>query len=109
MPSLLDYSKTELAEILSAYGQPNFRAKQLFSWLHKGVGFSGMTNIGYRPTLGLGNERTIETNIFDFDEDIYGLDIQLRFVSRVRDEMKFDSMKELAAQLEKDRAVCCCQ
>ena len=71
--------------------------------------FSGMTNIGCRPTLGLGNERTIETNIFDFDEDIYGLDIQLRFVSRVRDEMKFDSMKELAAQLEKDRAVCCCQ
>lgn len=45
MPSLLDYSKTELAEILSAYGQPNFRAKQLFSWLHKGVGFSGMTNM----------------------------------------------------------------
>ena len=71
--------------------------------------FSGMTNIGYRPTLGLGNERTIETSIFDFDEDIYGLDIELRFVSRVRDEMKFDSMKELAAQLEKDRAVCCCQ
>ena len=45
MPSLLDYSKTELAEILSAYGQPNFRAKQLFSWLHKGGGFSGMTNM----------------------------------------------------------------
>lgn len=74
-----------------------------------GRSYTGMTNIGCRPTVGLGNERTIETNIFDFDEDIYGLDIEVSFISRVRNEMKFDSLEELAQQLEKDKSVCCCK
>ena len=66
----------------------------------------GMCNIGYRPTVGAGNARTIETNIFDFDEDIYGLDIDITFVARIREERKFDSMEELKAQLELDRKEC---
>ena len=66
----------------------------------------GMCNIGYRPTVGAGNARTIETNIFDFDEDIYGLDIDITFVARIREERKFDSMEELKAQLELDRNEC---
>ncbi len=41
----MDYNQTELAEILAKYNQPKFRAKQLFTWLHRGVGFSGMTNM----------------------------------------------------------------
>ena len=65
-----------------------------------------MCNIGYRPTVSAGNSRTIETNIFDFDEDIYGLDIELSFLSKIRDEAKFGSLEELRIQLEKDRDVC---
>ena len=66
----------------------------------------GMCNIGCRPTVGAGNARTIETNIFGFDEDIYGLDMELTFVARIREERKFDSMLELKAQLEHDRDLC---
>ena len=66
----------------------------------------GMCNIGCRPTVGPGNARTIETNIFGFDEDIYGLDIEVTFVSKIRDEVKFASFEELRQQLEKDRDAC---
>ena len=66
----------------------------------------GMCNIGLRPTVGEGNARTIETNIFDFDEDIYGLDIDIKFVTRIREERKFNSLDELKNQLESDRDTC---
>ena len=68
--------------------------------------FKGMCNIGCRPTLGEGNARTIETNIFDFDEDIYGLDLELTFIAKIRDEMRFGSLEELALQLKTDRDIC---
>ena len=66
----------------------------------------GMCNIGCRPTVGTGNARTIETNIFDFDEDIYGLDMDITFVARIREERKFNSFEELKVQLEQDRDTC---
>ena len=66
--------------------------------------FYGMCNIGCRPTVGEGNARTIETNIFGFDEDIYGLDVKVTFMRKIRDEVKFDSLDALRGQLEKDRA-----
>lgn len=69
--------------------------------------FSGMCNIGVRPTVGRGNSVTIETNIFDFDEDIYGLDICVTFVKKIRDEVKFSDLNALAAQLARDREYCC--
>ena len=68
--------------------------------------YYGMCNIGCRPTVGTGNARTIETNIFDFDEDIYGLDLEVTFISRIREEVRFDSMDDLRIQLEKDRNAC---
>ena len=63
----------------------------------------GMCNIGCRPTVSSGNHRTIETHIFDFDEDIYGLDIKVTFLDKIRDEVKFESLDALRSQLEKDR------
>jgi len=66
----------------------------------------GMCNIGTHPTVGAGNMRTIETNIFGFDEDIYGLDIRVSFREKIRDEVKFDSIDALKAQLEADRKLC---
>ena len=71
-----------------------------------GQSFTGMCNIGVRPTVGPGNARTIETHILDFDEDIYGLDITISFLRKVRDERRFDSLEDLRAQLERDRAFC---
>jgi len=66
----------------------------------------GMCNIGFRPTVGATDGRTIETNIFGFDEDIYGLDLHLTFIEKIRDEVKFDSLEDLRMQLEKDRDSC---
>ena len=66
--------------------------------------FLGMCNIGCRPTVSSGNARTIETHIFDFDEDIYGLDMKVTFLERIREERRFDSLEELKRQLETDKA-----
>ena len=66
----------------------------------------GMCNIGCRPTVASGNARTIETNIFGFDEDIYGLDMNVTFIAKIRDEIRFDSLDALRRQLEIDRDLC---
>jgi riboflavin kinase/FMN adenylyltransferase len=68
--------------------------------------FYGMCNVGVRPTVSFGNSRTIETNIFGFDEDIYGLDMEVTFISKIRDEIRFNSLEELKMQLEKDKDTC---
>ena len=70
-----------------------------------GQTWRGMTNIGTRPTVG-GSVTTIETNILDFDEDIYGLPLRLTFLRRLRDEIHFPSLDDLCAQLEIDREAC---
>ena len=63
----------------------------------------GICNIGTRPTVDAGNARTIETNIFGFNDDIYGLDLRISFIARLRDEHRFASLDELRAQIEADR------
>ena len=67
--------------------------------------YRGMCNIGLRPTVG-GTTRTIETHILDFDQDIYGLPLQLRFLRRIRDERRFPSLDALRTQLLEDRIAC---
>lgn len=64
--------------------------------------YKAMMNIGTRPTFG-GKKTTLETNIFDFEGDLYHTDIIVQFVKRLRDEKKFASADELTAQLCKDR------
>lgn len=68
--------------------------------------FRGMCNIGTRPTVNSGSDRTVETNIFDFDEDIYGLDLKVTFLRKIRDERRFASLDALKAQLIQDRQSC---
>lgn len=65
--------------------------------------YKGVCNIGTRPTVNSTEERTIETHILDFDEDIYGLDMRVEFSFKIRDEIKFASLEELAIQIEKDK------
>lgn len=67
--------------------------------------FKGMANIGVRPTVNKGGEpSTFEVNIFGFDADIYGREIEVGFIRRLRDERRFDSISSLVAQLDADRA-----
>ena len=69
---------------------------------YMGKTYKGMGNIGYRPTVDHG-DLTIEVNIFDFDKQIYDEEITIIFVDRMRDEHKFDSLKDLSKQLVKDK------
>ncbi len=66
-----------------------------------GQTFGGMTNIGTRPTVG-GVNQTIETNLFDFDRDIYGEAITVSFQTFLRPEQKFDGLPALVNQLKQD-------
>lgn len=64
--------------------------------------FKGITSVGHNPTVN-GKELTIETYILDYDCNIYGETITIYFIDRIRDEMKFKGLEELASQLEKDK------
>ena len=61
-----------------------------------------MMNIGHRPTFD-GHQQTLEVNIFDFNENLYGQTLSISFVARLREERRFDSPEALVAQLEKDK------
>ena len=62
----------------------------------------GMMNIGFNPTVE-GKTQSIEINFFDFDQDLYGKQIQIDIIDRIRDEQKFPSVEALKIQLKKDR------
>lgn len=62
----------------------------------------GVLNIGYSPTFG-GNKLTLEVHLLDFPrEELYGKILNVQFIDRIRDEMKFESPKELVKQIERD-------
>lgn len=64
----------------------------------------GMLNIGMRPTFNNNaDNRSIEVNIFDFSKDIYGKEITLQFIDKIRDEQKFDGIDALVMQLHDDK------
>jgi riboflavin kinase/FMN adenylyltransferase len=68
-----------------------------------GVIHSGVVNLGYRPTMSSGrSERTLEIYLLDFDRDIYGKDLELRFVRYLRPEKKFENVDALVRQIEHD-------
>ncbi|MFH5833085.1 bifunctional riboflavin kinase/FAD synthetase [Halalkalibaculum sp. DA3122] len=69
----------------------------------EGTWYGGMMNIGTRPTFNGEDKRTLEVNIFEFDKEIYGKTIQIRFVKRIRNETKFNGVEELITQLGKDK------
>lgn len=62
-----------------------------------------MVNIGIRPTVDDSGRRSVECNIIDWEGDLYTRPLEVRFLSRIRDEKKFDSIEELKAQLAEDR------
>ena len=62
-----------------------------------------MTNVGVRPTFGKG-ELTVESHLFEFEGDIYGESVELRFLARIRDEQRFANAIDLGDQIARDRA-----
>ncbi len=68
----------------------------------RGCDYLSITNIGNNPTFKDDNSLNVETNIFDFDQDIYGEEIKVSFHEKIRDEKKFSSVNELIAQISKD-------
>jgi len=67
-----------------------------------GPHLKGMMSIGVRPTIG-GGDRTIEVNLFDFNEDIYGRELRVFVKTWLRPEVKFDGLEALKTQLAVDR------
>lgn len=65
----------------------------------------GMLNIGVRPTLHKNDAITLEVNIFDFDQEIYGKQIELCLIKKIRNEKKFDNVELLKQQLEQDKLI----
>jgi len=63
----------------------------------------GMMSIGHNPTVNDTDETFIEVNIFNFDKDIYGEKLKIRFVEYIRDEVKFNSLEELTKKLDEDK------
>lgn len=61
-----------------------------------------ITNIGNKPTLGGDAEVTVETHVMDFDRELYGEKIRVRFLHRLRGERKFESIDALRAQIDLD-------
>jgi len=64
--------------------------------------YHAVSNVGLRPTIIDNDEMNVETHIFDFDKEIYDEEIKIIFVKRIRDEIKFNSLDHLKAQIQKD-------
>ncbi len=67
-----------------------------------GALYEGMMNIGLRPTIANHDNISMEVHLLDFSGDLYDQYITVQFLSRVRDEMRFDSLSELREQLTQD-------
>jgi len=66
-----------------------------------GTEHPALVNIGVRPTFGF-DTRTTEVHVLDLDKELYGEELGVRFIQRLRDEIRFDSIEELIAQLDAD-------
>lgn len=72
--------------------------------IYKNKIYKGMMSIGLNPTVN-GTERTIEVNILDFDKEIYGAELTVYFVEKIRDEVRFDNIDLLKQQIDKDKQI----
>ena len=69
--------------------------------IYNGVKYPSVTNVGVKPTVGV-YKKNMETHIFNFDKELYGKHIKVEFLKMTRDEVKFDSVEELSAQIARD-------
>ena len=90
----LDYNQ----KLIRSFGRT--KSRKLSN--HKNSLLTGVMNIGRRPTVSDKAENRIEIHIFDFNEDLYGQQLEVEVHKKVRDEKKFDSIEQLSQQIEKD-------
>jgi len=67
-----------------------------------GIYYNGVTNIGYKPTVGGEEYIGIESHIFDLDKDLYGRKIEVELISFIRPELRFATLDELTARMKED-------
>lgn len=70
--------------------------------LYKGMTYNSVTNIGNNPTFKDSEQIHIETNLFDFNSDIYGEVLDIQFLEKIRDEKKFPTVNDLISQIRSD-------
>ncbi len=70
--------------------------------IYKGMTYNSVTNIGNNPTFKDSNQVHIETNLFDFNNDIYGEPLEIQFIKKIRDEKKFATVNDLVKQISAD-------
>ena len=80
---------------------PRFGVYAARACLREGV-FPAVTNIGVRPTVSDARTLTVETHLLDFDASLYGRMVRLEFAEHLRDEIRFDSLEALSAQIAAD-------
>jgi riboflavin kinase/FMN adenylyltransferase len=85
-----------VAELLPATGVYAVRAR-----VNGGEWRAGVANLGLRPTFG-GQDLSLEVHLLDVDEDLYGHELEMGFVQRLRGEVRFDGAESLVAQIEID-------
>jgi riboflavin kinase/FMN adenylyltransferase len=66
--------------------------------------YGGIANIGHRPSFKRAAKKNVEVFIFDFHKNIYGHDIEIRFIKKIRDEKKFDLQTQFHTQIKRDIA-----
>ncbi len=71
--------------------------------IHNDTRYDAMMSIGFNPTVTDKKELRIEANLFDFDKDIYGDELEIIFIKRLRNEQKFASLDALITQLHQDK------
>jgi riboflavin kinase/FMN adenylyltransferase len=69
----------------------------------KGHWHQSMSSVGHNPTLNCRTDVSVESHLFDFDEDIYGEIVELKFIKRLRDEEKFTNVDDLITKIKEDQ------
>ena len=92
--NLVPVDEKQLIPAAGAYAV-KVRMENSVEWKH------GMMNIGMRPTFD-GHKRTLEVHIFRLNEDLYGQQLLVSFVERLREEQRFDNIEALISQLQQD-------
>ncbi len=68
----------------------------------KDLTYNSVTNIGFNPTFNSGTQINIETHLLDFSRDIYGEEVRVSFIKKLREEKKFSSVNDLINQIDQD-------
>jgi riboflavin kinase/FMN adenylyltransferase len=65
--------------------------------------YQSMSSVGHNPTLNCRIDLSVESNIFDFNREIYGEEIEIKFIKYLRDEEKFDNIDDLIKKIDQDK------